>query len=137
MWTGQVRKATFKRGKLTETSNKELDADTCIRDLEQEGTYKYLCVNGYDGIQHASMKEKVRKEYYRRKRMILKSELNSASKIKAINTLAVPVVTYNYNVVNWKINKLKKPYTKTRKFLCTMYEMHHPKSDVGRLYVVR
>ena len=81
MWTGQVRKATFKRGKLTETSNKELDADTCIRDLEQEGTYKYLGVNGYDGIQHASMKEKVRKEYYGRKRMILKSELNSASKI--------------------------------------------------------
>ena len=31
-------KANFKRGKLTETSNIELDADTCIRDLEQEGT---------------------------------------------------------------------------------------------------
>lgn len=31
-------KATFKRGKLTETSNIELGADTCIRDLEQDGT---------------------------------------------------------------------------------------------------
>lgn len=49
--------------------------------IKREGTYKYLDVNGYDGIQLASMKEKVRKEYYRRKRMILKSELNSASKI--------------------------------------------------------
>lgn len=51
--------------------------------------------------------------------------------------MAVPLVTYNYNIVNWKINKLKKLYTKTRKFLRTMYKMHHPKSDVGRRYVVR
>ena len=37
---------------MTETSNKELGADTCIRDLEEEGTYKYLGVNGGDGIRH-------------------------------------------------------------------------------------
>ena len=56
-------KATFKRGKLAKTENIELDIDTTIQDLEQEGTYKYLGVNEGDGIQHAKMKEKIRKEY--------------------------------------------------------------------------
>ena len=50
-------KATFKRGKLTETFDLQLDIDTCIKELEQENTYKYLLEG--DGIQHAKMKEKV------------------------------------------------------------------------------
>ena len=33
-------KAAFKRVKLTETSDLQLDTDTCIRELEQEGVYK-------------------------------------------------------------------------------------------------
>ncbi|CAH3154490.1 unnamed protein product [Porites evermanni] len=37
------------------------------------------------------MKEKVRKEHYHRILMVLKSELNSANKQEAINTLVVPV----------------------------------------------
>ena len=68
--------AAFKRGKLTETSDLQLDTDTCIRELEQEGVYKYLGINEGDRKQHAAMKEKVRKEYYRRVRLVLKSELN-------------------------------------------------------------
>ena len=67
-------KAASKRGKLTETS--DLQLDTCIRELEQEGVYKYLGINEGDGKQHVAMKEKVRKEYYRRVRLVLKSELN-------------------------------------------------------------
>ena len=63
-----------KRGKLIETSDIQIDLDTCIKELDQEGTYKYLGVNEGDGIQHATMKEKVREEYYRRIRVILKSE---------------------------------------------------------------
>ena len=38
-------KATFKRGKLTETSDIQIDLDTCIKELNQESTYKYLGVN--------------------------------------------------------------------------------------------
>ena len=59
-------KATFKRGKLTETSDLQLDTDTCIRELDQEGVYNYIGINEGDGIPHAAMKVKVRKEYYRR-----------------------------------------------------------------------
>ena len=82
------------------------------------------------------MKEKIRKEYYRRIRLVLKSELNAANRIYAINTLAVPVVTYSFNIINWKMEELMKLDGKTRKFL-TMAKMHHPKTDVDRLYIPR
>ena len=82
------------------------------------------------------MKEKIRKKYYGRMRMVLKSELNSANKLEAINTSAVPVVTCSFNIINWTLQELVKLDTKTRKFLTT-YKIHHPKSDVDRLYLPR
>ena len=68
-----------------------------------QGTYKYLGVNEGDGVHHSQMKEKIRKEYHRSIRMVLKSELNFANKQEAINTLAVPVVTYSFNITNWTL----------------------------------
>ena len=38
-------KATFKRGKLAETSSIKIDENTNIEELDQEGTYKYLGVD--------------------------------------------------------------------------------------------
>ena len=63
------------------------------------------------------MNEKIRKEYYRRFRMVLRSELHSANKLEVINTLAVPVVTYSFNIINSTLQELAKLDTKTRKFL--------------------
>ena len=108
-------KATFKKGRLADSGNIELDVNTIIQDLEQEGTYKYLGVSKGDGVQHSQMKEKIRKECYCRMRMVLKSELNSANKLEAINTSAVPVATYSFNIINWTLQELAKLDTKTRK----------------------
>ena len=55
-------KASFVRGNLQKTSSINLDIDTAIRDLDPEETYKYLGVNEGDGINHVSMKEKIRKD---------------------------------------------------------------------------
>ena len=129
-------KATFKRGKLTETSDLQLDTDTCIRELDQEGVYNYLGINEGDGILHAAMKVKVRKEYYRRLRLVQKSELNAANRFEAINTLPGPVVTYSFNIINWKISEIKRLDTKTRKLL-TIHRMHYPKADVNRMYLTQ
>ena len=68
-------KATFKGGKLVSTDNIFLDDDTVIKELNQEGSYKYLGINEGDGIQHVKMKEKIRKECIRRVRSIIKTEL--------------------------------------------------------------
>ena len=98
--------------------------------------YKYLGINEGDGIQHATMKEQIRKEYYRRVRLVTKTELNGSNKIEAINTLAVPVFTYSVNIVNWQTCEIRKLDTTTRKLL-TMERMNHPKADVERMYLPR
>ena len=129
-------KASFMKGKLASTGNIVIDDDTEIQELDQEGVYKYLGVDESDGIQHSKMKEKIRKEYNRRVRLILRTELNGRNKIEAINSLAVPVVQYSFGIIDWKISELKKIDTKTRKLL-NMHKMLHPKADVERLYIPR
>ena len=120
-------KATFIKGKLTKTSNIVLNEDITVKEMDQEGTYKYLGINEGDGIQQSKMKEKIQKEYFRRIRMVLKSELNAINKIEAINTIAIPVVTYSFNIINWTAEDIKNLDRKTRKPL-TKERMHHPKS---------
>ena len=129
-------KVSFKKGKLTRSVSLDLDRDTVIKYLDQEEYYKYLGVNESDGIQHSQMKEKIRKDCYRRVNTTLKTYLNSANRIEAINTLAISVVTYSFNIVNWTQSDVKKMDTKIRK-LMTCNRMHHPKADVDRLYILQ
>ena len=129
-------KATFVKGKLIKSSCIILDIETIIKELDPEECYKYLGVNEGDGINHTKMKEKIRKEYYRRVRLVLKTELNSKNRIEAINSLAIPVVQYSFNIINWTITDLQRLDRKTRKLL-TANRMLHPKADVDRLYLPR
>lgn len=129
-------KATFKQGKLTSSENIQIDIGTTIQQLEPEESYKYLGINEGDGIQHSKMKEKIRKEFYRRIRLITKSELNATNRMDAINTLAIPVVTYSFNICDWTEQELQNLDRKTRKIL-SAERMHHPKADVDRIYLKR
>ena len=63
------------------------------------------------------MKEKIRKEYYRRIRLMVKTELNSKNRNAAINTLAIPVVQYNYSIIDWNLLDLQRLDRKTRKLI--------------------
>ena len=58
---------------------------------------------------------------------MLKTELNSANRIEAINTLAI---------INWILQHLGRINTKIRKLL-TCYKMHYPKADKDQLYLPR
>jgi len=82
------------------------------------------------------MKERLKQEYGKRLRMILKSELNARNKITAIGALAVPVLRYSCGIINWRIEEIKEIDRKTRK-MQTLYKMHHTKADIHRLYVNR
>jgi hypothetical protein len=82
------------------------------------------------------MKERLKQEYSRRLRMLLKSELNAGNKITAVGALAVPLLRYSFGIINWRTEEIKKIDRKTRKML-TVYRMHHPKADTDRLYVKR
>ena len=82
------------------------------------------------------MKEKIKKEYYRRIRLVIVLELNAVNRTNAINALAVPVVAYSFNIINWTVEDLEKIDHKTRKLL-TRRKMHHPKAEKDRLYLSR
>ena len=129
-------KATIFRGKLLKDKNITVDTATVIKDLKPEKSYKYLRVTEGDRIQHSSIREKIRKECFRRVRSFLRRELNARNRIDAISSLALPVVTYSFSITNWSLIKIKKVDTKIRKLL-TIHRMHHPKSDVNRLYFPR
>ena len=93
-------------------------------------------MNEEDGIQHAEIKENITKKYYRRIRMLTKSELNAINRMEDINTLATPVVTYSFNIVDWKMEEIRKLDRKTSKLL-NMERMHHTRADVDRIYLPR
>jgi hypothetical protein len=124
-------KITFKKGKLIHSQNLVIDINREIQELEQGKMCKYLGIEESEGI-HQQMKERLKHEYRRRLRMILKSELNARNKITAIETLAVPVLRYSFGIINWRTEEIKQIDRKTRKML-TMYKMHHPKADIDRL----
>ena len=54
------------------------------------------------------MKERWKKEYARRLRTILKSELNAKNEITAIGALAVPVLRCSFGIINWRLEKIRK-----------------------------
>ena len=108
-------KASFKRGKKVSAEGIPLNDNQVIQDLEQAETYKYLGMEEGDGVQHYKMKVKIRKEYRRRIKLVLKSELNARNKIAAINTLAVPVILYSYGVIDWKLDEIQNLDRMTRK----------------------
>ena len=82
-------KATFEKGTLPKRASVELDRNKVIKDVEEGEVYNYLVVDESDAIQHAAMKDKIRKECYRR----VGAEVNHVNCIKAKNTLATLVVT--------------------------------------------
>ena len=97
---GKCAKATFKRGKKISAERIQLNDNKVIQDPEPKATYTYLGMEEGNGTDHHKMKAKIQKEYKRRIRLVFKSELNARNKIAAINTLAVPVVSYSYGVIN-------------------------------------
>jgi hypothetical protein len=62
------------------------------------------------------MKEKLKQEYSRRLRIILKTELNARNNITAIGALAVPVLRYSFGTINWKIEDIKKLTEKPERY---------------------
>ena len=96
-----------------------------IKELDPRKTYKYLGIEESFDIQHKNEK-KLKKEYLRRLRLVLGTELSAKNKILAIGSLAVPVLRYSFGIFNWQ-KELQKLDRKTRKLL-TIHGQHHPKA---------
>ena len=53
-------------------------------------------------MQHKNEKEKLKKEYLMRLRLVLGIELSAKNKIQATGSLAVPGLRYSFGIVNWR-----------------------------------
>ena len=63
-----------------------------IKELDLRKAYKFLGIEENFDIQHKNEKEKLNKEYSRRLRLVLGTELSAKNKIQAIGSLAVSVL---------------------------------------------
>jgi hypothetical protein len=62
-------------------------------------------INNTYSIPITISKEK-KKQFYLRIKSILKSKLNGNNLIKAVNTYAVPLLTYSFGVIKWSKTNL-------------------------------
>ena len=75
----------IQRGKVTRTEGIHLPHGNNIKDVHETG-YKYLGIIKGEEIKHQEMNEKIKKEYIKRLKAILKLKRNSGNTVKVINT---------------------------------------------------
>ena len=124
----------MKSDKRHRTDGMELPNQNKIRTLGEKETYKYLGILEADTIKQVQMKEKTKKEYFRRTKKLLETKLNSRNLIKGINTWTVSLVTYSRPFFKWTREELKQMDQRTRKPM-TMHKALQPRDGVDRLYV--
>ena len=107
-----------------------------VKSIKERQSYKYVGVPEADEVMVNEMKDKVKKEYYRRVRKVLETKLNSGNDFKAINTWKVSVVRYSAVFLAWSRLQLEEIDRRTRKLL-TMHNGFHPESNVDPLNLSR
>jgi hypothetical protein len=112
------------------------EGEEIIKNLNKGEFYKYLGINQSNHIQHSIIKENLEKQFYLRIKSILKSKLNGNNLIKAVNTYAVPLLTYSFGVIKWSKTNLQNINIKTG-VLFTKFSKHHPKSAIERFNLPR
>ena len=125
----------MEKEKIVKSVGIELPDGKVIKLLQEGESYKYL------GILQANkfLQEKklnVSKEYIRRIRKVLKSELNGGNLVRGVDAWPVSLLRYSAAFVSWRKSELQAIDRKTRK-LFTIYGALRTKSDVDRLYIPR
>ncbi|KAL1446054.1 hypothetical protein WDU94_005517 [Cyamophila willieti] len=107
-----------------------------IHPLQPNEEYKYLGILENQEIDHNKLKENFKEEYRKRVTKLLNTYLNGRNMIDAINTWAVPSLTYSFGIVKWNETELEELDFMTRRLLCK-FRMLHPKACIERLYLPR
>ena len=125
----------MKRGRVVRTEGIELPNGRKMKEVDLSG-YKYLGVLQLDSVMNGEMKTKVRDEYTRRVKKLLRSELNGGNLIAGINAWAIGIIRYGAGILDWTVGELRDLDIKTRKMM-TMNGCLHPRGNVARLYLPR
>ena len=125
----------LEKGKMRERTNL-IAEDVEIRGLEQEESYKYLGIEESDKIEHQKVKDRLSEEYRKRTKLILKSALTNRNKMIAMNTLALPCLSYSFGIINWYQHELNQLDVSTRKMLVA-HKSIYKNQCLPRLYLPR
>jgi hypothetical protein len=117
-------------------SNTNILSEILINSEIFRGASQYTKCGGCRGYYGNNIKENLEKQFYLRIKSILKSKLNGNNLIKAVNTYAVPLLTYSFGVIKWSKTNLQNINIKTR-VLFTKFSKHHPKSAIERFNLPR
>lgn len=112
------------------------NSETNFAQMETVDLYKYLGILQSKTINHTQIKNKLTEEYTRRLNKICKKCLFSKNLFKAINSYAIPVLTYSFGVIKWSRTDINQLEIKTRMIL-TKHNILHPKSAIERISVKR
>ena len=82
----------LKRGSVQSKMHIGSTFENDIKELDPRKAYKYLGTEESFDIQHKNEKEKMKKEYLRKLRLVLGTLLSAKNKVQVIGSLAVPVL---------------------------------------------
>nr|CAH7763876.1 unnamed protein product [Callosobruchus chinensis] len=69
--------------------------------MDKNETYKYLGFNQSVKIDHTQVKGQLTQEFRGRLIRLPGTKLKSRNLTKAINTFAIPVLTYSFGIIKW------------------------------------
>nr|CAH7762385.1 unnamed protein product [Callosobruchus chinensis] len=89
------------KGQWKNHPKQEIVAGQTLDNMDKNETYKYLGFNQSVKIDHTQAKGQLTQEFRDRLIRLLKTKLNSRDLTKAINTFAIPVLTYSFGIIKW------------------------------------
>ena len=78
------------------------------------------------------IKDALKKEFYRRNRIVWKSLLSASDKVKAFTSICVGVLSCSFGVINWTKVELEEMDIRVRKEM-TMNKVFNKHSDTDRI----
>ncbi|KAK4871597.1 hypothetical protein RN001_015721 [Aquatica leii] len=125
------------KGRQTKQEDYSLEGNTDhIEAMGKTDDYKYLGYRQKIGIEYTNIKDELKQKYRQRLITILKTELTARNKAKAINTYAIPILTYSFGIVKWSGTDLEALNTLTRS-QCYKHGIHHIHSATERFTLNR
>lgn len=121
----------IKKGNI-ELKGFETEDGESIEPMDETDTYKYLGILQSKRIQHTQVKNKLISQFKKRLKTILETKLNTRNIVKAINTFAIPILTYSFGTVHWNTTDLEQ-LNRTVRTMMTKHRNHHKTSSIERI----
>ena len=132
----KCRTQNVSRGKYSTSENIFTREGEEIAPLRRDEYYKFLGIKQRITIDHTKQKKETETQFAGRVYDISKSYLNGRNLIKALNTYAIPLLTYTFGILHWSSTDLANMDRKMRTIL-TKTKHHHPKSSIERINIPR